>query len=43
MKILSTLMNTIHLGLYFTQEEAAKAYNNGAIKYHGEFARLNLL
>jgi hypothetical protein len=31
----------IRLGSYKTQEEAARAYDNGARKYHGEFARLN--
>lgn len=30
-----------HLGHFNTPEEAAKAYNRGAIKYHGEFAKLN--
>lgn len=34
---------SIHLGQYKTQEEAAIAYNNGAIKYFGEFALLNKL
>lgn len=29
------------LGNYATKEEAARAYNLAAIKYHGEFARLN--
>lgn len=29
------------LGSFHTPEEAALAYNNGAIKYHGEFAYLN--
>jgi len=31
----------MHLGLFETQIEAAKAYNEAAIKYHGEFANLN--
>ena len=29
------------LGSYIKEEEAAKAYNEAALKYHGEFARLN--
>ncbi len=29
------------LGCYATEEEAAKAYDKGALKYHGEFAKLN--
>ena len=33
----------IYLGLFHTQEEAAKAYNEAAIKYHVEFARLNVI
>lgn len=32
---------TYHLGVFDCPIEAAKAYNNAAIKYHGEFARLN--
>ena len=32
---------TIHLGCYDSKEEAAIAYNNAAIKYHGQFACLN--
>lgn len=30
-----------HIGLFSTPEEAAAAYNEMAIKYHGEFAKLN--
>ena len=31
----------VHLGYYTTPEEAALAYNKGAIKYFGKFAKLN--
>lgn len=31
----------IFLGNYSTKEEAAVAYNNAALTYHGEFAKLN--
>lgn len=34
---------TKKLGYYATKEEAALAYNKGALKYHGEYARLNKL
>lgn len=30
-----------NLGRFKTAKEAARAYNEGAIKYHGRFARLN--
>jgi hypothetical protein len=32
-----------HLGRFNTPEEAAKKYNEVAVYYHGEFARLNIL
>lgn len=31
----------VHLGLFTCPIEAASAYNEAAIKYHGEFAKLN--
>jgi hypothetical protein len=31
----------IHLGVFFKLKDAAKSYNEGALKYHGEFANLN--
>lgn len=33
----------IHLGFFVKKEEAAKAYNQAARKYHGEFASINTL
>lgn len=32
---------TIYLGLFTSELDAARAYNEAALKYHGEFARLN--
>ncbi len=34
---------SIFLGIYSTQEEGALAYNRAAVKYHGEFANLNII
>jgi hypothetical protein len=31
----------LHLGYFSSKHEAARAYNEAAIKYHGDFARLN--
>ena len=33
----------IYLGLFFCLIKAAKAYNEAAVKYHGEFARINII
>jgi len=33
----------IYLGSFTCPTEAARAYNAAAIKYHGEFAKLNPL
>lgn len=35
--------NRVALGCYATEEEAALAYNAGAIKMFGEFAKLNVI
>ena len=34
---------SINLGFFDTEIEAAKAYNRAAIHYHGDYARLNIL
>lgn len=33
--------NTTHLGYFKTEEEAAKTYNDAALKLHGDYARIN--
>ena len=33
----------IHLGYFIEKEDAALVYNEAALKYHGEFARLNCI
>jgi len=33
----------VHLGYYSDKIEAAKAYNKAALKYHGEFSKINIL
>lgn len=33
----------IHIGSFHNKKEAAKAYNEAAKKYHGEYARLNII
>lgn len=38
---LSIDKKSIYIGYFSTVQEAAKAYNETALKYHGEFARLN--
>jgi hypothetical protein len=32
---------TIYLGQFYSKEDAALAYNEGAKKYHGQYAQLN--
>lgn len=34
---------SIHVGFFDDVIDAARAYNDAAVKYHGEFAKLNQL
>lgn len=34
---------TLHIGLYASEEDAAIAYNNAAIKYFGDYSLLNIM
>jgi hypothetical protein len=43
LKIAAIKSGKIYLGLFINKEEAARAYNSAAKKYHGEYARLNVL
>ena len=36
-------INNKSIGYYTSEIDAAKAYNKAALKYHGEFARLNII
>lgn len=42
-RIRTAANNPKHLGYFMSAELAAHAYNQAAVKYHGEFARLNEL
>ncbi len=37
------VLKTIFLGRFDSEEDAAKAYNEAAIKYHDKFSRINIL
>jgi len=39
--VLKKIISLVFLGLFHDKSEASKAYNEAAIKYFGEFAKLN--
>lgn len=40
---LTTNYKVMHFGYYKSEDEAALVYNREVVRYHGEFANLNIL